>query len=158
MKKAKYINNPLIYILLIILPIVGGIVTLCFKEYIGCIVCFGISIIFCIPLIIFRKRFFLKMIVDEQGIRTCYRKNIIKDIEWEKIKDALAVNNSHGGYIILSDKNLYTGKDSWKNSKEIFIMMNSDFAIEFYKYKDKVSVPIKNINCLSPSIVERISK
>ena len=98
------------------------------------------------------------MIIDQNGIRTYYKQKIVKELNWNKISDAQAINNAHGGYIIFSDKLLHSGKESWKNSREIFVNMNSDFAIELYKYKNKIPVPIRDIEKLSPIIVKKISK
>jgi len=99
MKKAKYISNPHVYMMLIWTPIVFGIITLILHEVYGALLDFFIALLFTIFLIILRKRFFLKMMINEFGITTLYRNKIVKQLKWEDIKYALAVPSAQGGYI-----------------------------------------------------------
>lgn len=158
MKNAKYVSNPFVYMILIISPIIVSIITLCCQEYYGALACLCIAVLFSVPLILLRKRFFIKMIIDQQGIRTYYKNKLIKDLKWENIKDAQAIPTSSGGQIIFSDNPLYSGKDKWKNSKEIFVSMNSNFAIYLFEYSKNIPIAIKDIEKLNPKIAEKFKK
>ena len=98
------------------------------------------------------------MLIDEEGFKIFYRGNITKQLKWENIKEARAYIDGYGGLIIFSDKPLYEGKERWKNSKEIFVRMNSKFVIYLFQYKDKIPVPIKDLDKLPKSIQERLQK
>lgn len=156
MKKAKYITNPYIYLLMIALPLLCGIIVLFFGEFYGAIVCFVIALLFTLPIIIFRKKFFSKMIINEYGIKVYYKHIVIKEILWKNIKEAQATLTSHGGQITFTDTSFYTGKEKWKNWNFIFVNLNSEFAIELYKYKSKIPVPIKDLDKLPNSIIQKL--
>ncbi len=158
MQKSKYISYPFIYFLLILFCLFFGILTFCLKEIYGGIFCFAVAILFAIPLIFLRKRFFLKMIIDETGIKTFYRNHLERELKWKDIIVVQAVPTAHGGQILLSDKPLFTGKERWKNWKEIFISFNSSFAIYLFKYKDKIPVEIIDLDKLHPVIQEKLKK
>ena len=49
-------------------------------------------------------------------------------------------------------------KEEWKNSKEFFVRLNSNFAIYLFQYKDKIPVPIKDLDKLPKSIQEKLQK
>ena len=152
MKKAKYITNPYINFVLIIVPLIGMLVSLIFKDMWGVILCLCL-IFFCgFFLILLRKTLFLKLLIDEKGFKTFYRGNIIKQLNWEDIQDIKAKSN----IIFFSDKPLYSDKEEWKNGKEIFVRINSKFVIYLFKYKDKIPVPIKDLDKLSKSIVDKL--
>lgn len=157
MKKPKYIAYPFTYLVLIILPIISSIIVLLYKEYAGAIVCFCMGVLFAIPYIIFRKKFFAKMIIDDEGFKIYYRKQIVRELKWKDIKDAQAIPTSYGGHIFFANKPLYTGKESWKNTYEIFVRCNSNFIVELYKHKDKIPVPIRDLEKLHKEIVKRLT-
>lgn len=156
MKKEKYITNPYIYIMMIALPVLSGIICLICKEFYGSIVCFIIALVYSLPFVIFRRKFFSKMIIDENGIRVFYKHNVIKELLWENIKEVQATPTSHGGQISFTDTSFYRGKEKWKNWDGIFVNLNSDFAIELYKYKDKIPVEIKDLDKLPKDIINRL--
>jgi len=156
MNKAKYITNPFLYLILIMLPVVIGIIIIFFKEYYASMICFIIAILFSLPYICLRKYFFSKMLINDEGITKLYRNEILKKLKWEDIVVAQAVTTPHGGQITFSDKPLFEGKEKWKNWKEIFVNMNSKFALELYKYKNKILVPIKDLEVLSQYVQDKL--
>lgn len=158
MKKAKYITNPYIELSIIFFAIVVGIVVLFYKEISGAIACFCIALFWGIIFICLRKTFLSKMLIDEYGFKMFYMGNIIKQLNWEDIKDIKVRPNIKGGLIFFSNQPLYEGKEEWKNSKEFFVRVNSNFAIYLFKYKDKIPVPIRDFNKLPKSIQERLQK
>ena len=158
MKKAKYISNPFIYLSGEIILIAGIITTLIIKDFYALIFCICVAIIYILPVIILRKLMFRKMIINEDGITIYYRNSIVKQLLWENIKEAQATPTSYGGQITFSEKPFYQGKEKWKNWNCIFVNLKTSFAIELYKYKDKIPVAINNLDSLNPIIREKLRK
>lgn len=158
MKKAKYISNPFIYLSGEIIIIAGIITTLVIKDFYALMLCICVSIIYIIPIIILRKLMFRKMIINEEGLTIYYRNSLVKQLFWKDIKDAQAIITAQGGRILFSDKALYTGKERWRNWNCIFVNLKTSFAIELYKYKDKIPVQINNFEQLDPIIQEKLKK
>lgn len=157
MKKPKYISVPFFYSIYPLIGFVGGIVMIFYNEISGAIFCFLGGIFFAVPLIIFRKLFFKKMIIDEEGIKTYYRKTIIKDLKWEDIKES-KVNPGNKVQILFTDTTFHTGKESYKDTFGIFVNIgNPTFGKALYKYADKIPVPIKDIDRL-PKVIADIFK
>lgn len=158
MKKAKYISNPFIYLSGLIFPIASILITLIIKDFYALIFCVCVTIVYLLPIIILRKLMFRKMIINEEGITIYYRNSIVKQLLWEDIKEAQATPTSYGGQITFTETTFYQGKEKWKNWNLIFINLKSDFAIELYKYKDKIPVQINNLEKLNPIIQEKLKK
>ncbi len=154
MKKSKYTTPGLFFVVLFpFVCLISTILCAVFQEWIGFIITFLILIFVVSILIIYRKKLFLKMIINENGIITYYRNNIEKKLDWEKIIDAQFINES----IFLSDNKLYIGKERWKNFFEVSINLNRKlFAQEFYKYIDKIPVNIRGLENLPRDIQERL--
>ena len=121
MKKAEYVVNPFAYLLGVCVPFCISCILLICGEFYPALVCFCIAIVYLIPIIIFRKSIFSKMLINENGIKVLFRKKVIKQIKWNEIKDAIIIETSHGGRIMFSETPLYTGKDKWKNKNKISI-------------------------------------
>ena len=148
MEKAKYISNPFIYLSGEIITVLGIITTLVIKDYYALLFCICVSIVYLIPVIILRKLWFRKMLINEEGFTIYYGKSIVKKLLWEDIKEAQATATSFVGEITFSDKPLYQGKEKWKNWNCIFVNLKTSFAAELYKYKDKIPVEIKGLEKL----------
>ena len=127
---------------------------LCFKEFLAALLVFSFAILFTIPLIIFRKFFFKKMLLNETGIYLSYKKKVLREIKWEDVKDI----QYRVRVFILSDKQLYTGNERYKNTFEINIFTNSEFITEFYKNAYKIPVPIKEIDKMPDYVIHGINK
>ena len=52
----------------------------------------------------------------------------------------------------------YQGKEKWKNYNCIFVNLKTHFAIQLYKYKDKIPVEIKDLEKLHPIVQEKLKK
>ncbi len=153
MKKAEYIARPILQCAILII-IIDTIILLCFKEFWGALLGFCFAILLAIPLIVFRKFFFKKMLLNETGAYLSYRDKILRAVKWEDVKEI----QYRSGIFTLSDKPLYTGKEKYKNTFEINILTNSKFIIEFYKYAYKIPVPIKEINKMPEYVKNGINK
>ena len=159
MKKEKYIVNHFLTLALIIIFFgFSAIVLIICKEYWAGIFSIISGFLLASPYIFMRKIAFAKMLINEEGFKIFYRGNIIKQLKWEDIKDVKAIPDGYGGTIFFSDKPLYEGKERWKNSKEISVRMYSKFAIYLFQYKDKIPVPIRDLDKLPKSIQEKLQK
>jgi len=74
MKEAKFISNPYLYIIVILFPAISSIALFFSREFAGATASLVITIVFCIPLICLRKKFFAKMLIDDAGIKIFYQK------------------------------------------------------------------------------------
>jgi len=158
MEKAKYISNPFIYLSGEILIFAGIITTLIIKDFYALLLCIFVAIIYSLPTILLRKLWFRKMIINEGGITIYYKNSIVKQLLWENIKEAQATPTPYGGQISFTDTAFYQGKEKWKNYNCIFVNLKTHFAIELYKYKDKIPVEIKDLEKLHPIVQEKLKK
>ena len=158
MGKSKYISNPFIYLSGEILIFAGIITTLIIKDFYALLLCICVAIIYILPVIILRKHWFRKMIINEEGITIYYRNSIVKQLFWKDIKEAQATPTPYGGQISFTDTVFYQGKEKWKNWNCIFVNLKTRFAIELYKYKDKIPVEIKDLEQLHPILQEKLKK
>ena len=126
-------------------------------EYCVLLIFVCAALIYPLPVILLRKLFFRKMIINEDGFTIYYRNKIVKQLLWENIKEAKAIPTPFGGEIDFTDTFFYTGKDKWKNKDCIFVNLKTNFAIELYKYKDKIPVKIKDLDRLSYEVRKRLS-
>lgn len=150
MKKAKSISNPYLYLFGSFLSIILMIIGLIIQNYNVAIVSFIIGILFSLPVLLLRKIFFAKMLIDEEGIHVFYRNKLLKEIKWNEIKMAKVVPNSFGGQIIFAKETEFNQKSS------ISINMNTDFALYLFKYKHKIPVPITDLDKLSKIVADRL--
>ena len=158
MKKAKYISNPFIFLSGEIILIAGIISTLIIKDFYALLFCICVAIIYILPVIILRKLMFRKMLINEDGITIYYRNSIVKQLLWENIQEAQATPTSYGGQIKFSETPSYQGKEKWKNWNCIFVNLKTSFAIELYKYKDKIPLQINHLEKLNPVAQEKLKK
>lgn len=156
MKNPEYIIRPYLYLSIILIPFILALILLVLSEFFAAIVTFFISILFLVPFVILRKKFFAKLIINDQGLTVFYKNNIIKQIKWEDIKAAIVIPTSHGFQISFFDHKLYDGKNKWKNSDGIFVNLNSNFALPLYKYINKLTVDLQNVEKLPKNIREKI--
>ena len=157
MKKAKYISNPFIYLSGEIMPILGIITTLIVKDYYALIFCVCIFLLWPLPIVFMRKLMFRKMLINEEGFTIYYGKSIVNKLLWKDIKDTQVLLTGQGARILFSDKPLYVGKERWRNYDCIFVNFKTSFAIELYKYKDKIPVEIKGFEKLPKYIRDMLS-
>lgn len=162
MKKPKFLSDVKTYIIFMCSPLCLTIISLFYHSMDGIYLSIIIFMIIAIPLIIFRKQFFLKMLINENGITKYYGKKIIKELKWEDIKDVLVVN---GRQIIFSDilidfDPIYYGKELKNVVIDIYMQRGgcTYFFLELCKYKNRIPVEIRCIDRLQPEIAKRLKK
>ena len=131
-----------------LLGIVAGIVCLVFQEYVGMVICFGFTLLCGVIVFIFRKHFFKKMLIAEQGVYEYYRNNIVREIEWGEIKEA---HHIFIFYLCLS-KGSQIKRSAWRIPKQKDIvsiwLRHPKLFSAIVEHKYKIPVPIKDIETL----------
>ena len=148
MEESKFISNPLWYLIMLSLFVICGIITLIFEEFGGAIACFVIALLFSLPLIFLKKYFFAKMLINEQGIKIYYGKNILRELNWQDIIFAQIEPTAKGFEFLLSDKVDNLNNAKWQNWDIISINFSSNLILEIYNYKDKINIPINKLEIL----------
>lgn len=159
MEKPKYYSFPLFYLIILVFFALGVIFLFCFQQFIPAILCLIILLLWQVPLIVFRKNYFKKIIINERGITFFYKQKITNDIRWEDIKDALAIPK---GIILLDEPiNLIEAKKnalSWIEVHRFFISFKSKYFLVLCKYKNKIPVDIRDLEKINQLIAKQISK
>ena len=163
MKESEFISNNYVYYIAVS-PFLVTVTLIFFINRDWKIAMFFLMglLIFELPLIIWRKEFLAKMLINENGITKYCGKRIIKELKWEDIKDALVVDE---GQIIFSDIHInYEPKNCEKDLKNITINIYKNkggFTYFFFKlceYKNKIPVEIRCIDKLQPDIAKKLKK
>lgn len=141
----------------ILFPVVflfGGLILLFFQEYMPATFACGFAFLLLLCQLIWRKKLFAKISITEKGVVVFYKKEIIKAMKWEEIKDGMVNINSANLIILISDKEYDINAKSGKQ----FIAKNNhgislNFAIKYVyeemsKYLKKIPVKLKNFDKL----------
>lgn len=99
----KFLANNVIFIymtILIVLPVVIAIGLLCFQYWLESLFPFGITLIFTIITLIFRKYFFNQILLNDKGISVVYHKCVLKHLDWTEIK---TIKLTHNNLFILAN-------------------------------------------------------
>ena len=87
------------------------------------------------------------MLINDYGVRTYYRKEIIKEITWENVKYAKAFPAMRCGWaIVLAEEPLFEGKEEWKNNRYINIKLEREFYKAFMMHVGEIKVGIKDFD------------
>ena len=144
------------WITLIIIPIYLTLLTILTifikmpKEYI----IFGIIliIIFCLPLFIFKKSLFSKILIDSISIKTLYRGKIIKELYW---KDVNSVQVGTNNFVFFEEKTTDINKNYLHST---YFQLTIQNAYVLQKYLNYNNLTIKNLEKLSKNIKNILTK
>lgn len=98
------------------------------------------------------------MLINEIGITTYYRNTILIHLEWKDIQDAQAYSFGQQYQIIFSNKPITQKKEKGNILYEVFVNLNPPFISALYENKNKIPVPIRDINKLDKRYVEMFTK
>lgn len=146
------------FIITVVIPLVLGILFSLQNAILESVCCFCFSIISLIVIIIFRKKIFSKLVIDDSGLHLCYKKIVLKEILWQEIK-TIRVNSSanFGGQLVFSKNIIQSEKEMLLDKKSIAVNLSSKEMIDLYKYKNKFPVEITNIDKLPDIIYQKFS-
>ena len=158
MEKAEYLTPQLwTFFLLPTLSFFASIVLLFLNEWYPALVCFIVCIIFMLPLIIWRKWFFMQILINEDGLKTFYKDYIFSEIKWNEIKDAKVTTITYyDAYISFSKlPNIFVNtKMAIKDKSIINVRLNSKPGNVLIKYYKKIPIEIRDFEKLPKFIKE----
>lgn len=105
--------NQYLYIGLSVFFYVMSIFLWIFVDFAAFIFTFLSGSIFLIPFVIFYKRAFSKIVINEEGISLKFKQEVLKFFKWNEIKVIRLVNSS----IVISKKDFNTYRDLAVNEK-----------------------------------------
>ena len=124
--------NKYLYIGLSVLFYAIAVLLWIFVDFVAFIVTFLSGSIFIIPLIIFYKKAFSKIVINDEGISIKFKQEVLKFIRWNEIKVIRLVNSS----IVVSKKDFNTYRD---------LAVNEEYNIQFY-HSNKIEQAIKEFS------------
>ena len=162
MKKPVYcVPQVILFFLFPMVFVLGGMVLILLHEYYYSILGFGLALLIGLMIFFGRKMILAKIFVDENGIKITYREQVVKQILWEEIKDAQALCVQGGQIVFAKDTYiLSTQKLRLENQKKIFFIRldQKSPANALYLYKDKIPVPIRDLDKLPKEIKEKLKQ
>ena len=111
--------TPFYYLTLVIIFYCISIVFIFFDYWIALFV-FALTSLIGIPLFIFRKKLFNKVVFDKEKIKVIYKKEILKVMHWTDIKIVKEIN----GNIYISRMEISTDKELQENKDNIVMYAN----------------------------------
>ncbi len=159
MKKAKFVGP--VYLIAYIVPIflAMSIVCLVFKEYVGAGCLFALFVLTFALVVGHRKILFRKLLINDEGMTLFYCKKVVKKLKWEEIAYARISQPTKWVVITFSDRPLYSGKESWKNSK-IAITISTNFSSfkTLFSYKERIPVEFDGLEKMPEYYIKNLKK
>jgi len=158
MKDPIYVSDVRSLIWMPIICSVGGIICLSLQEFFGAVFCFVLAVLFAVPLILWRKHLFKKILIDEEGFKVFYNSRIINKIRWDEIIEIKMVQKFHLYFCISSKDSLLVHNKLIKNNSVINIHVTDNIFQTLLYHKDKISVKVQNFDQLPLSWQKAISE
>lgn len=148
MKNAFFCNNVAIYIIIsfILFPIFATIIALTLTKQFNILFILIIPVVFSIILFIFRKIFFAKIEISNDGISKIYGKKTIKTIKWGNL---YSVKTLPGYNLIFLDKEMDKTNILNNYKSNVSFLVNNKNIIILSRYTQYFKNKITDISLLS---------
>lgn len=152
---------------IVLLPIVilfGGGILFFLQEIVPATIVCAVSFAISIFEIICRKQLFARITISEKSVMIFYKREILKEIKWTEIKDAMINLYMPEGGLLISTKqydiNAKPGKEFIeKNNHGIVLNFSQKYIFdELCKYFYNIPVKIKNFDKLPLEIQNTLKK